>query len=111
MQRYVVAPILTERGRDVNSQLLRDGLKIRLKIRLAFIRRCVDILLYQGPLTRLFRPTAPCRKTGTWGDMKSQLRGWAGWVIEFLKSSEGGVNCIFPRPFGVLQDVGFQGPL
>ena len=107
MQRYVVAPTLTERGRDVKSQLLGDGLKIRL----AFIGRWVDIFLYQGPLTRLFRPTAPCRKTGTWSDMKSPLRGRAGWVIGFLKSPEVGVNCIFPRPFGVLRDVGFQGPL
>ena len=63
MQRYVVALILTERGRDVKSQLLRDGLKIRL----AFIRRCVDIFLYQGPLTRLFRPTVPVQENRNLG--------------------------------------------
>jgi len=43
--------------------------------------------------------------------MKSRFRGWAGWVIEVLKSPSEAITCSFSRPFGVLQYVAFKDPL
>ncbi len=37
--------------------------------------------------------------------MNSPFRGWASWVIEFLRSPEGGITRVFSLPFGALRNV------
>ena len=40
--------------------------------------------------------------------MESLFKGWPSWVIGFVKSPEGGVNCILFQPSGVVRDVVFN---
>ena len=48
------------------------------------------------------------REPGNRGDMKSPFKGWPSWVVGFLKSPEGGVNCIFFRTAGAVLDAVFN---